>query len=95
MTAVDGLRPVEELPRRNLGAKKARIKTMLSSFVESGEDLCEVVMDSTGKPLEEGRIEPLRGYMYRIIADEGLPVRTLVRKDTEGRRRLYLGKAGK
>lgn len=65
MTAVDGLRPVEELPRRNLGAKKARIQTMLSSFVESGEDLCEVVMDSTGGPLEEGRIEPLRGYMYR------------------------------
>lgn len=95
MTAVDGLRPVEELPRRNLGAKKARIQMMLSSFIESGEDLCEVVMDSTGKPLEEGRIEPLRGYMYRIIADGGLPVRTLVRKDADGRRRLYLGKAGK
>ena len=95
MTAVDGLRPVEELPRRNLGAKKARIQMMLSSFVESGEDLCEVVMDSTGEPLEEGRIKPLRGYMYRIIADGGLPVRTLVRKDAEGRRRLYLGKAGK
>lgn len=95
MTAVDGLRPVKELPRRNLGAKKARIKTMLSSFVESGENLCEVVMDSTGEPLEEGRIEPLRRYMYRIIVDEGLPVRTLVRKDAEGRRRLYLGKAGK
>ena len=95
MTAVDGLRPVEELPRRNLGAKKARIQMMLSSFIESGEDLCEVVMDSTGKPLEEGRIEPLRGYMSRIIADGGLPVRTLVRKDADGRRRLYLGKAGK
>lgn len=95
MTAIDGLRPVEELPRRNLGAKKARIQMMLASFVESGEELCEVVMDSTGGPLKEERIEPLRGYMYRIIADEGLPVRTLVRKDAEGRRRLYLGKAGK
>ena len=91
MTAVAGLKPIERLPCSNSGAKRKRIEKLLAAFMDSGASLAEVTVDSDGTELRQERIEAVRGYMYRIASEDGLPVGVLVRKDPDtGKRRMYL-----
>lgn len=95
---MDGLKPVCELPPSNSYGTGSgeEVKRMLSEFLDSGADMAEVTMDVDGEPLGQRRIDPLRTHMYKVASRNGMEIRTFVRWDEDsGRRRLYLGKAGK
>ena len=95
---MDGLKPVSKLPprSRNGTGTGEEIMRMLSEFLDSGVAMVEVTRDVDGEPLSQRRIDPLRTHMYKVAGRNGIEIKTFVRWDEDsGRRRLYLGKAGK
>lgn len=95
---MDGLKPVSKLPPRSRYGTGSgdEIMRMLSEFLDSGVSIVEVTRDVDGEPLSQRRIDPLRTHMYKVAGSNGIEIKTFVRWDEDsGRRRLYLGKAGK